>query len=157
MEKNVKKNHYDVLGRILELLHQMSEEERFILLAQIEKTIKNRDISLEEREYQRKACTIAVDYANLDRAVTDYSRDISPSGVFMVSKGVFQVGEEIFLRINFPDEQNPFKIPAKVVRTTSEGIGLKFEFKSQIQKEIITTLVKGLKKRSTTTVSGTSP
>ncbi|OGP62275.1 MAG: hypothetical protein A2V65_11850 [Deltaproteobacteria bacterium RBG_13_49_15] len=152
MEKDVKKNHYDVLGRILELVHQMSEEERFILLAYIEKTMKNRDISLEEREHQRKSCTIAVDYVNLDRAITDYARDISPSGVFMISKGAFQVGEEIFLRINFPDEQNPFKIPAKIVRATSEGIGLKFNFKSQIQKEIITTLVKGLKKRPGTTV-----
>ena len=152
MEKDAQKNHYDVLGRILELIHQMSEEERFILLAHIEKTMKNRDISLEEREYQRKAYTIAVDYVNLDRAITDYARDISPSGVFMVSKGAFQVGEEIFLRINFPDEQNPFKIPAKIVRTTSEGIGLKFKFKSQIQKEIITTLVNGLKKRSATTI-----
>ncbi|MFH1102677.1 MAG: PilZ domain-containing protein [Pseudomonadota bacterium] len=152
MEKDAQKNHYDVLGRILELIHQMTEEERFVLLANIEKTMKNRDISLEEREYQRKTYTIAIDYVNLDRAITDYARDISPSGVFMVSKGAFQVGEEIFLRINFPDEQNPFKIPAKIVRTTSEGIGLKFQFKSQVQKEIITTLVNGLKKRSATTV-----
>jgi Tfp pilus assembly protein PilZ len=146
MEDGSLKNQHEVLGKIFELIHQMSSKERLSLLEHIEHAM-NRDICLEEREFQRKSCTITVDYLNLDRAITDYIRDISPSGIFMVSRGIFQMGDEIFLRINFPDEQNPFKIPAKVIRTTKEGVGLKFKFQSHIQKEIISSLIKGLKQK----------
>jgi Tfp pilus assembly protein PilZ len=104
---------------------------------------------LEERGFERKPCTIAVDYSELDKAFTDYIRDISPSGAFMASHRPFHLGEEVFLRINFPEEQNPFKIPAEVVRTTAEGVGLRFKFKSKVQQEIITSLIENVKEPKT--------
>jgi len=137
--------HFDVIGRLISLIHEMTPEERRMLLEQLEQNRLSYEACLEERAHERRECTIAVDYADIDRAFTDYIRDISPSGVFMLSRRKFQLGEEIYLRISFPEEQNPFKIPAEVVRTTLEGVGLKFKFKSQVQQVIIASLIKNLK------------
>jgi len=146
-EKNTRNDPFDVLGRLMNRIYQMTHEERLSLLNQLEHDFFARETSLEERSFERKPCTIAVDYADIDRVFTDYIRDISPSGAFMLSKHGFQLGEEVFLRINFPEEQNPFKIPAQVVRTTPEGVGLKFKFKSKVQQEIITSLIENIRKR----------
>ncbi len=149
MSETPRQEPFDVLGRLTSLIHQMTPEERLTLLHQLEERLLSPESCLEERVFERRTCTLAVDYTDIERAYTDYIRDISSSGVFMLSTRSFQMGEEVFLRINFPEESNPFKIPAEVVRTTAEGVGLKFKFKSQVQKAIIASLIKNLKDPST--------
>ena len=40
-----------------------------------------------------------------------------------------------------PDQQKPFKILGEIMRTLDDGIGVRFKKESQVQAEIIATLV----------------
>ncbi len=135
----------DVIDRLVELIYKMPRDEQISLLNKLEH-YQLGEPNYRTRKYERSQCVISVDYESLDEAFKDYIRDISPSGIFMESEETFTLGEEIVLSINFSDSGNPFRIPTEVVRTTSEGIGLKFKFKSQVQEAIITSLIDNLKK-----------
>lgn len=135
----------------------MPHEDRLSLLRKLEEETLMRQTSLEERRQERQRCTLAVDYTELDRIFTGYTRDISASGAFILTQRSFQVGEELYLQINFPQEQYPFKIQAEVVRTAPEGVGLKFRFKSQVQQEIITSLIRNIKEPDSIKRRGKSP
>ncbi len=136
----------DVIDRLMELISKMPRDEQIVLLDKLENYQLDKS-KYRTRKYERSHLVISVDYEALNEALRDYIRDISSSGVFMESRETFTIGEEIVLSINFSDSGNPFKIPAEVVRTTSDGVGLKFKFKSQVQKEIITSLIDNLKKK----------
>jgi len=128
----------------MRLIQQMTPEERLGLLKEIEKNPSRREKD-QGRSNERKRYTLAVDYADVSRAFTDYLQDISVSGVFMISRRPFQVGEELFLRINFPHEVYPFKVLSEVVRITSEGVGLRFKFDDEKQQAVLASLIEGLK------------
>ncbi len=134
-----------VIDRLVELIYRMPREEQISLLNKLEHYQLGKP-NYRTRKYKRSQCVISVDYKTPDDVFKDYIRDISPSGIFMESEETFTLGEEIVLAINFSDSGNPFRIPTEVVRTTSEGIGLKFKFKSQVQEAIITSLIDNLKK-----------
>jgi len=129
----------------MELISKMPRDEQIALLDRLE-NYQPGESKYRTRKHERSHLVISVDYDALNEAIRDYIRDISPSGVFMESKETFSIGEEIVLSINFSDSGNPFRIPAKVIRTTSEGVGLKFKFKSQVQEAIITSFIENLKK-----------
>jgi len=57
------------------------------------------------------------------------------------------MGDEVVLVISFTGDQNPFKIPAKIVRQTDNGIGLQFNFQSQVQEAIVNSFVQEVKGR----------
>lgn len=129
--------------RLMELIQQLSIAEQITLLEQVEGYIAGKET--EKREHGRIQCDLPVNYINLLEMVTDYANDISPSGIFMPTDAELHVGDEIFLRINFSETVNPFQIPAEVVRASSKGVGLRFQFRSQVQKAIITSLINSLK------------
>ncbi|KKK93899.1 hypothetical protein LCGC14_2688280 [marine sediment metagenome] len=135
----------DVIDRLVELIYKMPRDEQISLLNKLEHYQLGKP-NYRTRKYERSQFVISVDYETLDEVFKDYIRDISPSGIFMESEETFTLGEEIVLSINFSDSGNPFRIPTEVARTTSEGIGLKFKFKSQVQEAIITSLIDNLKK-----------
>ena len=134
----------DVIDRLVELISKMPRTEQRSLLDKLENYQLGKS-KYRSRKYERSQFVISVDYEALDDTLKDYIRDISPAGVFMESEETFTLGEEIVLSINFSDSGNPFRIPAEVVRTTSEGIGLKFNFKSQVQEAVITSFIDNLK------------
>lgn len=135
----------DVIDRLVELIYKMPRDEQIFLLNKLEHYQLGKP-NYRTRKYERSQCVISVDYETLEETFKDYIRDISPSGIFMKSEETFTLEEEIVLAINFSDSGNPFRIPTEVVRTTPEGIGLKFKFKSQVQEAIITSLIDNLKK-----------
>jgi Tfp pilus assembly protein PilZ len=145
MKHNVAKyEKQSITDRLIELIREMSAEEKISLLQQIESYIADR--STEKRGSERIKCVLPINYLKLLEMVIDYANDISPSGLFMKTGSDFALGEEIYLRINFSKNSNPFQIPAKVIRTTDKGVGLKFKFRSQVQETIIATLINSLKK-----------
>jgi Tfp pilus assembly protein PilZ len=84
---------------------------------------------------------MSVDYADSERAFRDYIYDISTGGVFIKTRESFSLGEEIVLSMTFTAEGKAFKIPAEVVRTAPDGIGVKFKITSQVQQAIIESLM----------------
>ena len=138
---------YRWTGRIMELLQHMSTEN----LADLAKDLENDAVERAKKNGDRKAlrinCLISVDYSDSDRFFKDYIQDISSSGVFIKTRESFTIGEEIVLSMSLPGDENAFRIPAEVVRVSSEGIGVQFKIQSQVQEDIITSIVDGVNGR----------
>ena len=136
---------YDIIGRVVEHLYEMSVEDLKILSKGLSENNLNFQGTEYERQHDRKKCVITVDYATASRVFKDYIQDISNSGVFITTSEPFKLGDEVVLVISFTGEQNPFKIPAQIVRQTDSGIGLRFNFQSEVQEAIVNSFVKEVK------------
>ena len=79
----------------------------------------------EKRENPREPCFMAVDYVTQDRAYKDFIQNISRVGLFIETRVPFFVGERVSLAFMPPNYQKPIKITGEVVRTSSQGVGLK--------------------------------
>ena len=123
--------------RLFEVISDMSEEEQKQLLEELE----NRSAK-KIRRHQRKDCLIRVDFAAKGRAFHNYIQDISVEGVFIETREAFSVGDELLLTISYSNEVKPFKINGSVVRIASNGIGVRFQKLSQVQEEMVRTIMK---------------
>ena len=141
------KERYRLTGRIVELLQHMSMENLADLVKNLETDAVERMKKNGDRKDLRINCLISVDYSDADRFFKDYIQDISSGGVFIKTREAFSIGEEIVLSLSLANDENAFRIPAEVVRTSEEGIGVKFKIQSQVQEDIIASLVNGLNGR----------
>ncbi len=68
----------------------------------------------------------------MGRFITDYSRNISPHGLFVQTSLPLPVGEQIRIRLSLPDGDAPFALDGVVVwtsdRRSSENPGMGVEF-----------------------------
>jgi len=132
-----KMERYRIIGRVNELMQAMNNTRLFDLLTTLEKEFMERQRVDGDRKNVRINCLVSVDYADADRVYKDYIEDISTSGVFIKTRERFSVGEEIMLSMSLSGNENAFRIPAEVVRTAPDGIGVKFRLASQVQEAII--------------------
>jgi len=82
----------------------------------------------ERRMVKRKPCSTAVAYATQNLTNIEYIQDISAWGVFIRTKNLVPVGEDITMTI--PPQtgsDSSIKIIGEVVRKTAKGIGVKFK------------------------------
>ncbi len=124
------------LDSILELIDGLSEEEMRQLLKELEK----RQTS-ERRKYHRKDLFRIIDYNVGGQYYRDLIQNISGSGVFIKTVHTFSVGQSIIMTLMSPISQKLFKIIGDIVRVRTDGIGVKFKIKSQVQKEVLKSLV----------------
>jgi Tfp pilus assembly protein PilZ len=75
----------------------------------------------------------------------DLIQDISGSGVFIKTVHKFSIGQSILMTLMSPTSQKPFKIIGKIIRIHTDGFGVKFKFESQVQEEVLNSLVELLK------------
>ena len=93
------------------------------------------------RNHPRRRCSIAVDCSSWRDAFKGLVQDISLGGMFILcieTDKVLSVGEQI--TVNFPtlpNKQEPIEVPAEVVWTAPEGIGVKFTTTSSGLEEIL--------------------
>ena len=134
--------HDDKLGKnevralILEKIDRLSNEEKRQLLKRLE-TRQGK----EQRKYSRKDFLTITDYTVDDRYYRDFIQDISASGVFIKTSRKFSVGQPILMTFMSPDNQKPFRISGKIIRTQKDGIGVTFEIKSQVQRLVLKSFV----------------
>jgi Tfp pilus assembly protein PilZ len=140
-----KQAQYEVAGRLFDLIAKMPHETRRVLLQHLESGALDGLVQPSGRQYDRKKCLLTVDYATAERVFQRYIQDISKGGAFIETQEKLDVGEEVVLSITFSEEQNPFRIPAEVVRATKSGVGLRFRFASEVQETIITRLISDVK------------
>ena len=140
-----KSEQYQITGRLFDLIAKMKPEMRQTLLEHLESGALNGLVQPSGRQYDRKKCLLTVDYATAERVFQRYIQNISKGGAFVETQESLDVGEEVILSITFSEEQNPFRIPAEVVRATETGVGLKFRFASEVQETIITRLISDVK------------
>jgi Tfp pilus assembly protein PilZ len=93
------------------------------------------------RKDDRKDFFMTVDYVVNDRYYRDFIQDMSDGGVLIKTRQKFEPGQDILMTFMSPDQQKPFKILGEIMRTLDDGIGVRFKKESQVQAEIIATLV----------------
>jgi len=114
----------------------MSEDEQRTLLKDLEeRPFEGR------RKHVRKPFLMAVDYSTQDHVYKDFIQDISSGGVFIQTHMPFTVGQEVSLTFPLPSFQKHVKVIGEVVRSTSQGVGVKFKMADKDQEAMITSLL----------------
>jgi len=129
-------NESRYVERLFTIISDMSEKEQKELL----KDLEGREIK-KTRKHTRKECLITANYATKGRAYQNFIQDISTEGVFIETRESFAVGDEFLLTISYSNEQRPFKIEGEVARIDSKGVGIKFKKVSQVQEELINSII----------------
>jgi len=132
-------NESRITARLIELIKNMPEDEKQTLLKDLEeKPFEGR------RKYARKPFLMAVDYSTKDHIYKDFIQDISTGGVFIETHMPFTVGQEVSLTFPLPNYQKHIKVVGEVVRSTTQGVGVKFKMAGQDQEAIITSLLESI-------------
>lgn len=129
-------NKSNVRGRLFALIKSMSEDEQLTLLKELEERLFRA-----KRRHHRKPFSMVVDYAAEGRAYKDYIQNISAGGVFIETRMPFTVGQEVSLSFPLPNHEKYIKITGEVVRTSPQGIGVKFKMVDQDQETMIRSLL----------------
>jgi Tfp pilus assembly protein PilZ len=129
-----------VTDQLIERIKSMTLEKQAQLLNELD---EGRDRKL--RQHDRKTFFMIVDYIVEDRYFRDFIQDMSDTGVFIKTAQKIPLETKILMTFMSPDNQQPFKIKGEVVRVTTEGVGIKFAFESQVQEAVINSLVKMIK------------
>jgi len=109
------------IEKIARLALELPESQKQQLLAMISHWKKNR------RKAQREKYSETMNFSSEGRAYYGHARDISATGVFIESKGDFQIGEHVQLVLDFISASNPVKIGGTVMRIEAGGIGIQFD------------------------------
>lgn len=129
-------NEFGVVDQIIELVKGMPVNDQRILLEQLKDKVSKR-----RRLHTRKPYFMVVDYATHDRTYADFIKDISFSGVFIQTHKPFTIGQAISLTFPLPDQKKHIKINGEIIRTSEEGIGVKFHMFDGSQEEMIKSLL----------------
>jgi Tfp pilus assembly protein PilZ len=132
-------NESSITARLIELIKNMSEDEKRALLKDLEeKPFEGR------RKHVRKIFLTAVDYLTQDHVYKDFIQDISTGGVFIQTNMPFTVGQEVSLTFPLPNYQKHVKIVGEVVRSSPQGVGVKFKVADKDQAAMITSLLESI-------------
>ena len=119
-------NESSLTARLIELVNNISEVQQRQLLSMLEDWQHTN-----RRQHPRKACFMAVDYADRDRAFKDFIKNISAGGVFIETNTPFSIGRDLTLTFSSFNYERPIKITGKIVWTGTLGIGVQFKTKNQ--------------------------
>jgi len=132
----IQSNESSITARLIELIKNMSEDEQRTLLKDLEeRPFEGR------RKHVRKPFLMAVDYSTQDHVYKDFIQDISSGGVFIQTHMPFTVGQEVSLTFPLPNYQKHIKVIGEVVRSTPQGVGVKFKMADKDQEAMITSLL----------------
>ena len=135
----IQSNESKITARLIELIKNMPEDEQRTLLKDLEeKPFEGR------RKHVRKPFLMAVDYSTQDHVYKDFIQDVSTGGVFIQTHMPFTVGQEVSLTFPLPNYQKHIKVTGEVVRSTTQGVGVKFKMADQDQTAMITSLLESI-------------
>ena len=100
------------------------------------------------RRHDRKDFFMVVDYSVNEQYYRDFIQDISESGMFIKTSQTFSVGQNIQMTFMSPDYQKPFKIKGEIVRVHTDGVGVKFLIKSQVQESALKNFVGNIQRET---------
>ncbi|MGD8981431.1 MAG: PilZ domain-containing protein [Desulfobacterales bacterium] len=100
------------------------------------------------RKHDRKNFFMIIDYNVNDQYHRDFIQDISESGVFIKTSQTFSIGQKIQMTFMSPDYQKPFKIKGEIVRTHTDGVGVKFIIDSQVQESALKSFMSNIQRET---------
>lgn len=158
MAKNdTKRDLYDVISRLFEIIRYMSAAERKEFLSVIISNLSEEEIQqllpilianiseskrwnllekletfqksklTELREHPRRPSFIPVECSSQEVSFTDFIQDISRGGVYIQTDGNFYVGQTITLTFSLHKDEDVMSVKGKIARIDPNGIGVKFE------------------------------
>jgi Tfp pilus assembly protein PilZ len=80
----------------------------------------------ERRKHYRKSFFMVVDYATQERTYKDFIKNISTGGVFIETRMPMDTGQKVAMSFPLPNSQQHIKIAGEIVRSSLQGIGVKF-------------------------------
>lgn len=134
MENNLGRN--EVRAFLFEIINSMSDEEMHQLLKELEER-KNK----ERRQCDRKDFYRIIDYKVGDHYYRDFIQNISETGLFIKPSQTFSVGQKVLMTFMSPDNQKPFKINGEIIHINTDGVGVKFQIESQVQRMVLKSFV----------------
>jgi hypothetical protein len=115
----------------LELSTGISEEKQGNLLGKFEEKPGE-----ERRNHVRKPFFMAIDYATKDRTYKDFIQNISTGGVFIETRMPLYARQKLAMSFPLPNCQKHVKITGQIVRTSIQGIGVKFLVMEEVDKKL---------------------
>jgi Tfp pilus assembly protein PilZ len=114
-----------ISNQLIKRIIDMSENQRLILLKHLEEVMAHANNG-EKRKHARKNCLINVNFEIKGPRFNSYILDINPYGAFIETNESFSVGQEMRLTFASPDSRESLNIISKVIRTDSNGVGVRF-------------------------------
>ncbi len=121
---------------LFKLIIDMPDDKQLVLMKQLEEAVVKSG-NLDKRGHLRKPCLISVDYIVEKRKFRSFMLDISTFGVFIETKNLFPVGNEIIMTFTLSNYRKPFKLTGEIIWSGSQGIGVKFKYLTRNQHDII--------------------
>jgi Tfp pilus assembly protein PilZ len=115
----------DITLQLLKQILGMTDGERRDLLQHLEK-MPMKELSLGDRDDFRRKYAQTISFSAQNRHYRAFCKDISSSGIFIQTSEIFQLGQLVTLDIPFSDGKESIKVPAEIVRVSTDGIGLRF-------------------------------
>jgi len=141
MQNKVKLKKYNLtIARLLEVILSMSEEQQAAILRQADEMVKG-----DRRNFNRKACHLAVDFATSDRTHKGYINNISRQGVFISAKAPVIIGEEVLMVFKVSKDAKSVKLKGEVAHATRWGIGIEFSDKGLKFEQMLDNLIHQVK------------
>lgn len=81
-------------------------------------------VDTSRRQYFRKPCFMAVDYAVNDLVHKGFITNVSANGVFIEAPRPMAAGQDITMTFSSPAHEFPVKITGRIVHNISAGIGV---------------------------------
>jgi len=135
-----KKKEPSVSLKLITLIDYMSDEMKLKLLRYLETKLNikvGKDLKIDKRGNNRRTCLIAADYIIGKEAFSGYILDISTFGVFVETDKSVPTGQKLSIRFSLPNHLTPFNFKGQIVWSGSQGVGVKFDYLSSHQKEIL--------------------
>ena len=92
------------------------------------------------RQYLRKSCFMAVDYATDGLVHRGFITNVSANGVFIEAPETVPVGRHITMTFSSPVHEIPIKIAGRIVRSVPQGIGVALSAKNQKLRSTVESL-----------------
>jgi hypothetical protein len=80
----------------------------------------------DKRKYYRKPISVYAICETNNCNFRDFTKDISPEGVFIETKTDLSLGEDLFMTLFHTSFETPVRSAGKIVRVDPKGVGVKF-------------------------------
>ena len=109
------------------------------------------------RAHPRAPIELKVEYKKMNTFFSDYTKNISKGGTFIKTERPLKVGTEFLFKLFVPAREAPFTLRGRVAwintegelqrpEVTDRGMGIKFIYSNDGQKEVFEDCVEGLMK-----------
>ena len=139
---NNKKKEPAVKLKLIAIIEYLPDGMQIKLLRYLEKKLNikvGKDLKVEKRGDNRRTCLISADYIIGKEAFSGYILDISAFGAFIETNVIFPAGQKLSMSFSLPNHQEPFNFKGQIVWSGSQGVGVKFDYLSPRQQEILKT------------------